>query len=60
MSEREQLKPISWPMSEREHAKSARVLRDEELDAVSGGSWRPKPLYVSSLLETMSEDSCNI
>jgi hypothetical protein len=57
-------------MSKGENAKTDRVLRDDELDAVSGGggfSWEvsdPSILTVeigiAPLLETMSEDSCNI
>jgi hypothetical protein len=34
---RERLDAMSGPMSRIEHAKTARVLRDDELDAVSGG-----------------------
>jgi hypothetical protein len=37
MSERERLDAMSGPMSKIENAKTARVLRDDELDAVSGG-----------------------
>ena len=37
MSEREQLNATSGPMSKGENAKTDRVLRDDELDAVSGG-----------------------
>jgi hypothetical protein len=38
MSEREQLNATSGPISKRENAKADRVLRDDELDAVSGAS----------------------
>jgi hypothetical protein len=40
MSEREQLDATSGPMSKGENAKTARVLQDNELDAVSGGTGR--------------------
>ena len=37
MSERERLSATGGPMSENENVQSARMLRDDELDAVSGG-----------------------
>jgi hypothetical protein len=38
MSEREQLKATGGPTSKSETAQTTRVLRDDELDAVSGGA----------------------
>jgi hypothetical protein len=37
MSKREQLSATSGPLSKIENGQGARVLRDDELDAVSGG-----------------------
>ena len=55
-------------MREGENAKTARVLRDDELDAVSGGVSREVSnpsiftveIGIAPLLETMADDSCNI
>ena len=37
MSKRDRLDPTSAPMSKSETAQTARVLRDDEMDAVGGG-----------------------
>jgi hypothetical protein len=52
-------------MSKSENAENARVLRDDELDAVSGGLRMQMAtsgfrLADRSYLETMADDSCNI
>jgi hypothetical protein len=65
MSKRERLDAMSGPMSKSENAENARVLRDDELDAVSGGLRMQMAtsgfrLADRSYLETMADDSCNI
>jgi hypothetical protein len=61
----ERLDVTTGRMRKGERAQTTRVLRDDELDAVSGGlrlqmATSGFRLADRSYLETMSEDSCNI
>jgi hypothetical protein len=58
MSKRERLDAMSGPMSKSENAENARVLRDDELDAVSGGLRMQSRAIANAIMSTRPNSVC--